>query len=86
MDNFDMDVDFLPCEDSVEKFLISKLKLMEAKKLELTQQLDRRQTILKETIRKSASLPSKQLVKVDNVWKKIVYNKYVIGINISGSR
>lgn len=85
MDHFDMDVDFLSSEDAIEKFLTSKLKLVEARKLELTKKLERRQAIMKETIAKTACATAKQLLKVDSVWKKVVNNKYVIGLCISGS-
>lgn len=84
MDNFDMDVDFLGSDDPIQKFLISKLKLVEEKKLELTKKLERRQLIMKETLTKSALATTKQLLKVDSVWKKIVNGKYVIGMCISG--
>lgn len=78
-----MEIDFLTSEDAVQRFLISKLKLVESKKLELTKQLERRQSILTETLRKSATSSPKQLVTIEKIWKKMVNRLYVIGINIS---
>lgn len=79
-----MDVDFLNSDDAIQKFLASKLKLVQARKLELTKKLERRQLIMKETITKSALATSKQSLKIDSVWRKIVNGKYVIGMCISG--
>lgn len=81
-----MDVDFLSGEDAVQKFLTSKLKLAEARKQELAEQLERRQSILKQTLRTSSSESSKGTVIVESTWKKLVNNTYVIGINISSKR
>lgn len=84
MDDFDMEIDFLNYEDAVQNFLIGKLKLAEERKVELRKQLERRQIILEAALEKYASLTSKQLVKVEQIWKKLVNNKYVIGLSISG--
>lgn len=86
MDNLDMDVDFLPSEDGVQKFLTSKLRLIEERKRELTEQLKRRQSILEETLKKASLAQSKQTVTIGKIWKKIVNNTYVIGINILSDR
>lgn len=85
MDNLDMDVDLLPSEDGVQRFLSSKLRLIEERKRELTEQLTRRQSILEQTLKKASSESSKQKLTIGRIWKRIVNNTYVIGINILSS-
>lgn len=80
-----MDVDFLSNEDAIQKFLTGKLKVIEARRQELQEQLERRKAILETTFEKSAQI-SGESATIERIWKKIVNNTFVIGVKISSNR
>lgn len=76
-------VDFFDAKDVVEKFLTANLSEIRSKRQNLEEQLSRRKEVLDDILRKGASESLGRSIAVGNMWKMIVNEKYVVGINVS---
>lgn len=80
-----METNLVPKEDLIEKFLLSKLTVLQCMRQDLEKQLDRRTQFLEEAQQKERSESTGQALILGQIWKKVIDDKYVIGIQVTNA-